>query len=132
MAWRRDPATGEWEMVDAPSATPIADTRMDDQGPHEGMGMLPGAQYPMLPSDQMPSRTNEGAPEYQGAQMIPSADPGDRSGHYDNEDTGAQTAWVEAAKDRGNIVRFTADGVFEIDPNTRQVVGQRPPMPRMN
>lgn len=119
MAWRRDPATGEWEMIDAATPDPMTQG-MTGQESDPALRDAP----PLPPSDEGYSNPD--------LTPIPNARVGATDGGYNNEDTDAQTAWVEAAKDRGNIVRFTPDGVFEIDPNTRQIIDQRPPMPRMN
>lgn len=142
MAWRRDPATGEWEMIDPMTQSTTGqepDPSLRDPSTEGGFGPTgteagytagDAGVYPVQSPQMATQRTPEGGPIYYGSDTR-SPDPTPAVG-YDNEDRDAQTAWVEAAKDRGNIVRFTADGVFEIDPDTHQVIGKCPPMYRMN
>lgn len=149
MDWQRDPKTGEWVAIDPMTQSttgqepnPALRDPPPPEGPYEGGFGPSGTEagyttgdagvYPVMSPQMAPGRTAEGAPIYGGSQASPPARPVPSMGGYDNADRDAQTAWVEAAKDRGNIVRFTADGVFEIDPNTREVISQMPPMPRMN
>jgi hypothetical protein len=151
MAWRRDPATGEWEMIDPMTPDPMTQSTTQQEsdpsfrdaplppsrpggfGPsHTEAGYVTGdaGAHPVLPGAWMPSSTAEGATEYQDAWMIPPGPP--NAEMYQNEDAEAESAWVEAAKDRGSIVRFTSEGVFEVDPNTGEVIGRRPTLYRMN
>jgi hypothetical protein len=149
MAWRRDPATGEWEMIDPMTPDPMTqgmtgqetDPSLRDPLPPsavEGysdpaMGLMP------LPVQEEASRDYavpaDNADGYTDPDLgtIPLA-PRDaaKDWGYNNEDAEAESAWVEAAKDRGSIVRFTPEGVFEVDPNTGEVIGRRPTMYRMN
>lgn len=148
MAWRRDPATGEWEMVDAMTPDPMTQGMTgQESGPmappapraglgpsHTEAGYTTGDDgvYPVLPAPWRPSRTAEGATEYQDAWMIPSADPDDPSGHYDNVDYDAVDRWAQEVQAHGNEVRTTAVGTFEVDSGGR-IVSQMPdPAYRMN
>ncbi len=117
MAWQRDPQTGEWVMVDAMVPDPMTQSTTGAE-PDPAL-----RDAPAVPTDNADGYTNP------GLRMIPSSP--ERAG-YDNEDRAGQAAWVEAAKDRGNIVRFTPHGVFEVDPNTKEIISQCPPMYRMN
>jgi hypothetical protein len=75
---------------------------------------------PVLPANQMPIRTEEGAPAYYGNDpRLPEQrrppDSTDPMGHYQNYDPEAYARWEQEVEARGNEVRETAVGCFEVD-----------------
>lgn len=109
MAWTQDADTGEWVWQDE-----VTDT--------ERIG-----QVPVMRPEQAPVRTGEGSLLYKGASPIPLEKPRD-----ENTDRDAERAWAKDVQARGSIVRYTKEGVFEIDPETRQVIDRMPTFYRMN
>lgn len=148
MAWRRDPATGEWEMIDPMTPDPMTQGMTgQESGPmapsslprsgegysNPGMGTLP------LPVREAPSRDYAAPPDNADGysdpdmEMIPPAKPGDPSGRYDNVDYDAVDRWVQEAQARGHEIRHTAVGTFEVGDDGVSIVSQMPePSYRMN
>ena len=157
MAWQQDPQTGEWVMVDeaapidwqgignaisagvpAGSGSPMPhDARAMDQGAWEGPGRTDegyrtgdAGVYPIMSPEMAPDPAPEGGYSHRAVEPLPMR-PEDQAG-YQNEDLAAQDAWDEDVQARGNIVRYTPEGVFEVDPNTRRIISRRPTMYRVN
>lgn len=127
MPWQRDPGSGEWTMVDAP----IADTRQLDQGPHEGYDTgAAGGRYPVLAPDDAPTRSSEGAYDQHDLRDIPNAAAG--GGAYQNEDMDLIDRWVQGVQARGNEVRRTAVGTFEVAAGTNSIVSEMPSPYKVN
>jgi hypothetical protein len=67
----------------------------------------------------------DGTPEDDlAAPPIGLAPPG--PGAYDPYDGDAEAAWAIDVQRRGNVVRWTRDGVFEVDPTQNRVIGPMP------
>lgn len=137
MDWQRDPKTGEWVAIDpmtqsTSGAEPNPALRDPSPPPpsslppsrgegysHPGMGTLP------LPVEETPSLDYAAPPdnadgyEDPDLRMIPPARPGE--GAYQNYDPAAYARWEQEVETRGNEVRETAVGCFEVDSGGRIV-----------
>lgn len=141
MAWRRDPATGEWEMIDPNVPDPMTQSTtgqeldpslrdpLPPEGPYEGGFGPSGAErgyttgdagvYPVMSPQMVPGRTGEGAPIYGGSQASPPELPVSRSAGYDNVDYAVVDQWVQDVQARGNEIRKTGVGTFEVGEGNR-------------
>jgi hypothetical protein len=133
MAWQRDPQTGEWVMVDAMVPDPMTQSTSQAEPDPSMRDPLPslsgGPEYSNpdlrpLPASTLPERTPEGAPVYPGASMEP-ARQGDGLG-YQNYDPNAYAEWARGVEERGNEVRETAVGCFEVAAGTNTIVSRAP------
>jgi hypothetical protein len=144
MAWRRDPSTGEWEMVDPMTPDPMTqsmtgaepnpalrDPPPSSLPPRQGEGYSDPSMSTMpLPVQEEPSLDYAASPDnadgYADTDMgtLPFLRPGDEAG-YQNYDPDAYIRWEREVEERGNEVRETAVGVFEVDSGGRIV--SRPP-----
>ena len=131
MPWQQDPQTGEWyEAMPDPTALaspsgPVMPRRTD-----EGYTTGDAGVYPIMSPQMEPEPSPEGGYSQRDVAPLPMR-PEDQVG-YQNEDQLAEDAWDEDVQARGNIVRYTPGGVFEVDPNTRRVISRRPTIYRMN
>jgi hypothetical protein len=90
--------------------------------PSIGEGYDTGADgvYPVMSPQMAPERTDEGAPIY-GRQKVPGGirpgqlDRPDEAVGYRNYDPKAYARWEQEVEARGNEVRETAVGCFEVD-----------------
>lgn len=150
MAWRRDPATGEWEMVDAAIPDPMTqgmtgqepNPSMRDPAPtispppygggrfgpsHTEAGYVTGdaGEYPVMSPSDAPDRTDEGAPVYARPRAIPPQET-EAQGRYKNYDPNAYAQWEQEVEARGNEVRETAVGCFEVEAGTNNILSRAP------
>jgi hypothetical protein len=89
--------------------------------------------YPVMSPQMAPDRSDEGAPIY-ARPRVPLPSPGrssDMTAGYQNEDYAIVDRWVQEVQARGNEVRKTAVGTFEVDPDGR-IVSPMPSPYRMN
>lgn len=141
MAWRRDPATGEWEMIDPNVPDPMTqsttgqefDPSLRDPPTEGGFGPTgteagyttgDAGVYPVMSPQMAPERTPEGAPIY-ARQKVPGGirpehlDRPDEAVGYDNVDYAAIDQWVQDVQARGNEIRKTGVGTFEVGEGNR-------------
>jgi hypothetical protein len=131
MDWQRDPKTGEWVVIDPMTqsttgqeanpvlrdAPPLPPSSLPSSG--EGYDTGDDGVYPVQSPQMAPGRSDEGGPLYYGSDMG-LARPDDGAG-YQNYDPSAYAAWEQAVEERGNEVRETAVGCFEVDSGGRIV-----------
>ena len=136
MDWQRDPKTGEWVVIDP--MTQSTSQAEPDPSRRDPLPSLPGGpEYsnpdlgamPMSP-DMAVQRTPEGAPIYHGSEVGPLR-PGQVEG-YQNYDYDIIDRWVREVQARGNEIRKTAAGTFEVEAGTNNIVSQMPSPYRVN
>lgn len=148
MAWRRDPATGEWEMIDSSIPDPMTQSTTQQepdpelrspsrpppyQPPKQGEGYShPGMGFMPLPVEETPSLDYAAPPDNANGyedpdmQMIPPAHTGPGAGEYQNYDPAAYARWEQEVEARGNEVRETAVGCFEVEAGTNNILSRAP------
>ena len=113
-------------MRDAPPSRSPWPPDEGDFGPtDEGYETGDAGEYPVLSPDNAPIRNAEGLPLYYGTSMPPST-PQNAIGQYKNEDYAAIDRWVQEVQARGNEIRKTAVGTFEVEAGTNNIVSQMP------
>lgn len=123
MAWTQDADTQDWVWQDDPPAL------VEQAAPYNPDRDQPTPKYPVLPASDAPTRTDEGSYQHPGLRTPPSAGP--MAPLYQNDDQRAITEWERGVRARGNEVRVTGVGTFEVDKGGRIV--STAPMPyRMN
>lgn len=118
MPWQRDPRSGEWTMVDAapaPAAPVASQLYVPADQTDAGYDVGDDGVYPVQSPQMAPSRSPEGGYVQRDVQAIPNASAG--AGPYQNEDMAAIDQWVQEAQARGNEIRRTGVGTFEVDPH---------------
>jgi hypothetical protein len=114
MDWQRDPKTGEWVVID-----PMTQSTTGQESD------------PALrdPPPMPPSPSGEEGYNDPALRAIPLSPPGARA--YQNEDYTIIDRWVQEVQARGNEVRKTAAGTFEVDSGGR-IVSPMPSPYRVN
>lgn len=83
----------------------------------EGYATGDAGVYPVMSPQMAPDRSDEGAPIY-AQPRVPPPYPGrssDMTAGYNNYDPKAYARWEQEVEARGNEVRETAVGAFEVD-----------------
>ena len=125
MPYVRDEASGDWVFVDSPvggnvTVPPLGPPPRDPMAPppHAQVGpyVAGGNREPAYPVDDVPRHPREEGP---------ALGPVSPMATYRNEDDELIARWEAQAIARGNSVRHTAAGVFEVDENGR-IVSEMP------
>lgn len=101
-------------------------TSAHEPNPEGGYDTSATGDYPVMVPGEEPEMTGEG-PLYEGSsQMILTPQEATRNQVFPNNDPQAEKAWLADVQERGNIVRWTQEGIFEVDPASRQVIQPMP------
>lgn len=139
MDWQRDPQTGEWVAID-PWTQGTTGQELDPSLRDPLPSLSGGPEYSNpdlrpLPSsrDAAPSRDYAVPPDNAGGYSDPGLRPmplaPDANAGYQNYDPNAYAAWAQGVEERGNEVRETAVGCFEVDAGGRIVSRAPSPYP---
>jgi len=132
MPWQHDPETDEWIMVGASTpmaATPTTPTPTTPGPTSEGYIVGDAGVLPVMTPEMAPERAAEGGYRQRNVQTLP--DTGTPLAGYENEDRSIVDRWVTAVTARGNEIRETSVGTFEVDRDGR-IVSEMPLPYRVN
>ena len=120
MPWVRDEASGDWVWIESPvggnvTVPPLGPPPRDPLAPppHAQVGpYVAGESRSGYPLDDVQRHPREEGP---------ALGPASPMATYRNEDDELVARWEAEAVARGNAIRHTAGGVFEVDENGRIV-----------
>lgn len=104
------------QEVDTPPPPPPIYDNADGYDRIEVMPHAAPENIEVYPYDDVPRNIIRGAPIHVPGPMEDADDPVKQ----------AQAIWEQNAHDRGNEVRYTSEGVFEVDPESNRIISVMP------